>query len=167
MNRSNLLFGLFAENTTVLNYWNVRQTQRSVPPIRRFRDCALLFPRAGLFVVVQRNTMKKLPSWQYDEFKQVGVDYEDSAEFEAYDSRHAQFETWTLLCLSWPFIICRISGRALPLIAWTALSDPVGCCTSMMWYLNRLTSRPIFHAGLITWEKLYADIITCWRGIPD
>jgi cyclopropane fatty-acyl-phospholipid synthase-like methyltransferase len=36
--------------------------------------------------------MKKLPSWQYDEFKQVGVDYEDSAEFEAYDSRrHAQF----------------------------------------------------------------------------
>ncbi len=35
--------------------------------------------------------MKKLSTWQYDEFKQVGVDYEDVAEVEAYDSRHAQF----------------------------------------------------------------------------
>lgn len=35
--------------------------------------------------------MNKLPSWQYDEYKQVGVDYDDPAEVEAYDSRHAQF----------------------------------------------------------------------------
>jgi hypothetical protein len=32
---------------------------------------------------VQGNTMKKLYPWQYDEFKQVGVDYEDMAEVEA------------------------------------------------------------------------------------
>ncbi len=30
-------------------------------------------------------------SWQYDEFKQVGVDYSNQKEVEAYDSRHAQF----------------------------------------------------------------------------
>jgi len=35
--------------------------------------------------------MKKVSSWQYDEFKQVGVDYDNQAEVEAYDSRHAQF----------------------------------------------------------------------------
>jgi putative AdoMet-dependent methyltransferase len=35
--------------------------------------------------------MKKIPSWQYDEFKQVGVDYEDPAEVEAYDARHSKF----------------------------------------------------------------------------
>jgi len=35
--------------------------------------------------------MKKILSWQYDEFKQVGIDYGDSTEVEAYDSRHAQF----------------------------------------------------------------------------
>ncbi|PLX82176.1 MAG: SAM-dependent methyltransferase [Desulfuromonas sp.] len=35
--------------------------------------------------------MKKSPPWQYDEFRQVGVDYEDPLEVEAYDERHAQF----------------------------------------------------------------------------
>ncbi len=30
-------------------------------------------------------------SWQYDEFKQVGTDYDDLAQVEAYDSRHRQF----------------------------------------------------------------------------
>jgi len=30
-------------------------------------------------------------SWQYDELKQVGVDYNDVAEVEAYDQRHNQF----------------------------------------------------------------------------
>ena len=44
--------------------------------------------------------MKKISSWQYDEFKQVGVDYEDSAEVEAYDSRHAQFRDVDAECTS-------------------------------------------------------------------
>lgn len=35
--------------------------------------------------------MKKITSWDYDEFKQVGVDYESQEEVAAYDSRHAQF----------------------------------------------------------------------------
>jgi ubiquinone/menaquinone biosynthesis C-methylase UbiE len=35
--------------------------------------------------------MKKPPSWQFDEFNQVGVDYQDPVEVEAYDTRHAQF----------------------------------------------------------------------------
>jgi ubiquinone/menaquinone biosynthesis C-methylase UbiE len=35
--------------------------------------------------------MKNISSWQYDEFKQVGVDYENHEEVEAYDTRHAQF----------------------------------------------------------------------------
>ncbi len=35
--------------------------------------------------------MKKKSSWQYNEFKQVGVDYDSQEEVEAYDSRHAQF----------------------------------------------------------------------------
>ena len=43
------------------------------------------------FKVMQRKTMKNISSWQYDEFKQVGVDYENQEEVEAYDSRHAQF----------------------------------------------------------------------------
>jgi len=30
-------------------------------------------------------------SWQYDEFKQVGKDYGDSAEVEAYDASHGEF----------------------------------------------------------------------------
>lgn len=30
-------------------------------------------------------------SWQYDEFKQVGTDYNSAAEVEIYDSRHANF----------------------------------------------------------------------------
>lgn len=32
-----------------------------------------------------------MSSWQYDEFEQVGVDYESQREVEAYDTRHAQF----------------------------------------------------------------------------
>lgn len=35
--------------------------------------------------------MKQAPPWQYDEFKQVGTDYDDPKQVEAYDSRHAQF----------------------------------------------------------------------------
>ena len=35
--------------------------------------------------------MKKIPSWQYDEFKQVGVDYASQEQVGAYDSRHSQF----------------------------------------------------------------------------
>jgi len=35
--------------------------------------------------------MKNISSWKYDEFKQVGVDYENQEEVETYDSRHAQF----------------------------------------------------------------------------
>ena len=35
--------------------------------------------------------MKQITSWQYDEFRQVGVDYGNQEEIEAYDSRHAQF----------------------------------------------------------------------------
>jgi ubiquinone/menaquinone biosynthesis C-methylase UbiE len=35
--------------------------------------------------------MKKTSSWHYDEFKQVGVDYANREEVEAYDARHAQF----------------------------------------------------------------------------
>lgn len=35
--------------------------------------------------------MNGFPSWQYDEFRQVGVDYEDPAEVADYDARHALF----------------------------------------------------------------------------
>lgn len=35
--------------------------------------------------------MKSVPSWQYDEMKQIGKDYADPAEVEAYDSRHGKF----------------------------------------------------------------------------
>lgn len=35
--------------------------------------------------------MKNDSSWQYDEFKQVGKDYGDSAEVEAYDASHGDF----------------------------------------------------------------------------
>lgn len=44
--------------------------------------------------------MKKIPSWQYDEFKQVGVDYDSQEEVEAYDSRHAQFRDIDAECAS-------------------------------------------------------------------
>lgn len=35
--------------------------------------------------------MNRDSAWQYDEFKQVGKDYGDTAEVEAYDSSHARF----------------------------------------------------------------------------
>ena len=35
--------------------------------------------------------MTDISSWQYDEFRQVGTDYNDLAQVEAYDSRHSQF----------------------------------------------------------------------------
>jgi len=35
--------------------------------------------------------MSKYPSWQYDEMKQVGKDYDDRAEVEVYDARHGRF----------------------------------------------------------------------------
>lgn len=35
--------------------------------------------------------MNKYPSWQYDEMKQIGKDYSDAAEVEAYDARHGKF----------------------------------------------------------------------------
>ena len=35
--------------------------------------------------------MKDAFSWQYDEYRQVGTDYADIAQVEAYDARHAQF----------------------------------------------------------------------------
>ena len=44
--------------------------------------------------------MKKITSWQYDEFNQVGVDYDDQAEVEAYDTRHAQFRDVDAECIN-------------------------------------------------------------------
>jgi putative AdoMet-dependent methyltransferase len=35
--------------------------------------------------------MSEYPSWQYDEMKQIGKDYNDLAEVEAYDTRHGKF----------------------------------------------------------------------------
>lgn len=35
--------------------------------------------------------MSEYPSWQYDEMKQIGKDYGDLAEVEAYDVRHGKF----------------------------------------------------------------------------
>lgn len=35
--------------------------------------------------------MKILPPWKYDEFSQVGIDYADQTEVEAYDHRHSKF----------------------------------------------------------------------------
>jgi putative AdoMet-dependent methyltransferase len=35
--------------------------------------------------------MSEYPSWQYDEMKQIGRDYGDLAEVEAYDVRHGKF----------------------------------------------------------------------------
>ena len=35
--------------------------------------------------------MKQCVSWQYDEFQQIGKDYDDPAEVEIYDSTHAGF----------------------------------------------------------------------------
>lgn len=44
--------------------------------------------------------MKKSPLWQYDEFRQVGVDYEDPSEVEVYDARHAKFRDVDAECAS-------------------------------------------------------------------
>ncbi|HKI70412.1 MAG TPA: SAM-dependent methyltransferase, partial [Verrucomicrobiae bacterium] len=44
--------------------------------------------------------MKKSPQWQYDEFSQVGVNYDDPAEVEAYDARHTQFRDVDAECAS-------------------------------------------------------------------
>jgi ubiquinone/menaquinone biosynthesis C-methylase UbiE len=35
--------------------------------------------------------MSEYPSWQYDETKQIGKDYDSLAEVEAYDARHGRF----------------------------------------------------------------------------
>lgn len=35
--------------------------------------------------------MNDAPSWQYDEFQQIGKDYDSAAEVEAYDLRHGKF----------------------------------------------------------------------------
>lgn len=35
--------------------------------------------------------MPEYPSWQYDEMKQIGKDYDSLAEVEAYDTRHGRF----------------------------------------------------------------------------
>lgn len=35
--------------------------------------------------------MSEHPSWQYDELKQIGKDYNDPAEVESYDDRHGRF----------------------------------------------------------------------------
>jgi len=35
--------------------------------------------------------MTEYPSWQYNEMKQIGKDYADLAEVEAYDARHGRF----------------------------------------------------------------------------
>lgn len=35
--------------------------------------------------------MSDYPSWQYDEVKQIGKDYDNLAEVEAYDARHGKF----------------------------------------------------------------------------
>lgn len=40
---------------------------------------------------VQSDAMKKISPWEYDEFKQVGIDYESQEEVADYDSRHSQF----------------------------------------------------------------------------
>lgn len=42
--------------------------------------------------------MNTLPPWHYNEYKQVGVDYDDPAAVEAYDSRHARFRDVTVEC---------------------------------------------------------------------
>ncbi len=35
--------------------------------------------------------MNEYPSWQYDEMKQIGKDYDNSAEVASYDARHGKF----------------------------------------------------------------------------
>ena len=37
------------------------------------------------------NSMSVYPSWQYDEMRQIGKDYDSLAEVEAYDARHGRF----------------------------------------------------------------------------
>jgi len=44
--------------------------------------------------------MSNPPVWQYDEMKQIGKDYGDSAEVEAYDSRHGNFRDFLEECRS-------------------------------------------------------------------
>ncbi len=39
------------------------------------------------------------PLWQYNEFRQVGTDYEDPKHVEAYDKRHAQFRDVDAECI--------------------------------------------------------------------
>lgn len=43
--------------------------------------------------------MRKKYSWQYDELKQVGIDYENQKEVEEYDIRHAQFRDVDAECI--------------------------------------------------------------------
>ncbi len=43
--------------------------------------------------------MTEYPSWQYDELRQVGTDYDDLAEVEAYDSRHSKFRDVDAECV--------------------------------------------------------------------
>jgi len=40
---------------------------------------------------MKKPKMKTHPSWQYDEFKQVGKDFGSPMEVEVYDSSHADF----------------------------------------------------------------------------
>jgi len=63
-------------------------------------NTVLLGGQLVMQVVVQRNMMKKISLWQYDEFEQVGVDYENQEEVEVYDSRHAQFRDIDAECTS-------------------------------------------------------------------
>lgn len=35
--------------------------------------------------------MRLLEKWEYDEFKQIGVDFQDAREVQAYDERIAKF----------------------------------------------------------------------------
>lgn len=40
---------------------------------------------------MKEGSMGRMPAWQYDEFRHVGVDYADTAVAEEYDARHARF----------------------------------------------------------------------------
>lgn len=42
--------------------------------------------------------MKQSPPWQYDEFMQVGIDYDDPAAVAEYDARHAKFRDVAAEC---------------------------------------------------------------------
>jgi putative AdoMet-dependent methyltransferase len=41
--------------------------------------------------IIEDKGMKKAPTWQYDEMKQIGVDYANIAEVEEYDAFHRKF----------------------------------------------------------------------------